>query len=73
MSSAQDGLSEGHPAFPTPSLGGRFINASGASRREGVVVIASAAKQSILFARQDGLLVRQARAGVILPVKVRSG
>src|SRR6266851_3537964 len=26
----------GHPAFPTPSLGGRFINASGASRREGV-------------------------------------
>jgi len=23
----------GHPAFPTPSLGGRFINASGASRR----------------------------------------
>ncbi len=25
----------GHPAFPTPSLGGRFINASGASRREG--------------------------------------
>jgi len=28
----------GHPAFPTPSLGGRFINASGASRREGVNV-----------------------------------
>src|SRR6266852_7717083 len=26
----------GHPAFPTPSLGGRFINASGASRREDV-------------------------------------
>jgi hypothetical protein len=24
----------GHPAFPTPSLGGRFINASGALRRE---------------------------------------
>src|ERR1700694_4639444 len=24
----------GHPAFPTPSLGGRFINGSGASRRE---------------------------------------
>src|SRR5258705_10684903 len=24
----------GHPAFPTPSLGGRFIKASGASRRE---------------------------------------
>src|SRR6267378_4457826 len=24
----------GHPAFPTPSLGGRFINASGASRGE---------------------------------------
>src|SRR5258707_13129413 len=28
----------GHPAFPTPSLGGRFINASDASRREGEVV-----------------------------------
>src|SRR5882724_4371574 len=26
----------GHPAFPTPSLGGRFINGSGALRREGV-------------------------------------
>src|SRR6267142_4917039 len=45
----------GHPAFPTPSLGGRFINASGAWRGEGVnvrlelrfAVIASAAKQSI--------------------------
>src|SRR6266496_3492090 len=24
----------GHPAFPTPSLGGSFINASGASRGE---------------------------------------
>ena len=24
----------GHPAFPTPSLGGRFINASGAWRGE---------------------------------------
>src|SRR5258708_36975772 len=24
----------GHPAFPTPSLGGRFINGSGASRAE---------------------------------------
>src|SRR6266702_3722770 len=35
----------GHPAFPTPSLGGRFINASGASRGEVanvcLVVIAS--------------------------------
>jgi hypothetical protein len=31
---------QGHPAFPTPSLGGRFINASGASRREGEVVSA---------------------------------
>ena len=39
------------PAFPTPSLGERFINASGAWRGEVVnvrlVVIASAAKQSI--------------------------
>jgi hypothetical protein len=26
----------GHPAFPTPSLGGRFINGSGALRSEGV-------------------------------------
>src|SRR6266436_7472335 len=25
---------QGHPSFPTPSLGGRFSNASGASRRE---------------------------------------
>src|SRR5882724_3323697 len=25
----------GHPAFPTPSEGGRYSNASGASRREG--------------------------------------
>jgi hypothetical protein len=31
----------GHPAFPTPSLGGRFINASGASRREDEVVSAN--------------------------------
>src|SRR3981081_4544418 len=42
----------GHPAFPTPSLGGRFFNGSGAWRREVVNarldVIASAAKQSIL-------------------------
>ena len=46
----------GHPAFPTPSLGGTFINASGASRREVAsvclelrfAVIASAAKQSML-------------------------
>jgi hypothetical protein len=28
----------GHPAFPTPSLGGRFINGSGASRGEVVNV-----------------------------------
>src|SRR5882757_10412016 len=28
----------GHPAFPTPSLGERFINASGALRREGEAV-----------------------------------
>src|SRR3979409_1931971 len=28
----------GHPAFPTPSLGGSFINASGAWRREGANV-----------------------------------
>src|SRR5882672_12034882 len=43
----------GHPAFPTPSLGGRFINASGASRCEvanvRLDVIASEAKQSTLF------------------------
>src|SRR5467141_1250211 len=45
----------GHPAFPTPSLGGRFINGSGALRGEVVKlcldVIASAAKQSILSLR----------------------
>jgi hypothetical protein len=43
----------GHPAFPTPSLGGRFINASGALRRKvanaRLDVIASEAKQSILL------------------------
>jgi hypothetical protein len=42
-------------------LGGRYINGSGASRGEGEVVcgffvIASAAKQSILSLRRDGLL-----------------
>src|SRR3981189_3701141 len=41
----------GHPAFPTPSLGGSFINASGALRGEDanvcLDVIASEAKQSI--------------------------
>src|SRR6266852_1778724 len=51
----------GHPAFPTPSLGGRFSNASGASRRgvadSRLAVIASEAKQSILtFFVLDGLL-----------------
>src|SRR6266568_6027988 len=47
----------GHPAFPTPSLGGRYSNASGASRREGanvcVAVIASEAKQYILSLRGE--------------------
>ena len=48
----------GHPAFPTPSLGGRFINGSGASRGEVVNVrlelerrhcgASEASKQSIL-------------------------
>ncbi len=43
---------QGHPAFPTPSLGVRFINGSGALRGEianacVLDVIASAAKQSI--------------------------
>ena len=28
----------GHPAFPTPSLGGRSSNASGALRREGEAI-----------------------------------
>src|SRR6266700_1496295 len=41
----------GHPAFPTPSLGGRFFNDSSALRCEAanvcLVVIASAVKQSI--------------------------
>src|SRR6202040_1060162 len=44
----------GHPAFPTPSLGERFINGSGAWRGEGAKVcldvIASAAKQSLFAA-----------------------
>src|SRR3981189_591605 len=47
----------GHPAFPTPSLGGRSINGSGAWRGEVVNVcldvIASEAKQSILSLRGE--------------------
>src|SRR6266568_60823 len=49
----------GHPAFPTPSKGGRFINGSGALRGEvaklrlQLHVIASAAKQSILSLRGE--------------------
>jgi hypothetical protein len=31
-------VQRGHPAFPTPSLSGRFKHASDASRREGEVV-----------------------------------
>ncbi len=55
---------------PRPLRGGRFINASDASRREvanvRLGVIASAAKQSILyFTRRDGLL-RFARNDVIV-------
>src|SRR6267142_1235939 len=67
----------GHPAFPTPSLGGRFINGSGALRGEVanvcLAVIASAAKQSILsFTRRDGLL-RFARNDVIVRSKRLEG
>src|SRR6266568_6524896 len=50
----------GHPAFPTPSKGGRFMHDSSALRCEAakarLVVIASAAEQSILSLRRDGLL-----------------
>ncbi len=50
----------GHPAFPTPSMGGRFMHDSSALRCEAanvcLVVIASGAKQSILSLRRDGLL-----------------
>src|SRR6266704_5166020 len=56
----------GHPAFPTPSLGGSFINASGAWRGEGVNVCLAVRVLSrhcerseaihSSFARQDGLL-----------------
>src|SRR5229473_5711194 len=61
----------GHPAFPTPSKGERFINASGALRGEVanacLVVIASEAKQSIFsyLLWRDGLL-RFARNDVIM-------
>ena len=55
----------GHPAFPTPSLGGRFINGSGASRGEVVNarldVIASGAKQSISPRERKNGLLRFAR------------
>ncbi len=56
----------GHPAFPTPSEGGRFINASGALRREAanvclaVRVFSRHCERSEAihssFARRDGLL-----------------
>src|SRR3977135_3149229 len=56
----------GHPAFPTPSLGGRFFNASGAWRGEvanvclAVRVFSRHCERSEAihssFARQDGLL-----------------
>src|SRR3977135_3192008 len=51
----------GHPAFPTPSLGGRFIKASGALRggvaHSRLYVVAREAKQSISprTRRQDRL------------------
>ena len=52
----------GHPAFPTPSLGEGFTHNSGASRREiaesYLAVIASEAKQSIKQESKDGLLRR---------------
>src|SRR5450432_3144538 len=57
----------GHPAFPTPSLGRKILNASGASRRENEVVCETIAtslraqrSNPSFFARQDGLL-RSAR------------
>src|ERR1700704_5221700 len=56
----------GHPAFPTPSLGGRFFNASGAWRGEvanvclAVRVFSRHCERSeaihSFFTRQDGLL-----------------
>jgi len=60
MQSAHEAACIGHPAFPTPSLGGRSSNASGALRGEGertsgFFVIASEAKQSMTAAK-DGLL-----------------
>jgi hypothetical protein len=54
----------GHPAFPTPSNGGRFINGSGALRGEVAKsrlefhVIASEAKQSISPRKKNGLFRR---------------
>src|SRR5467141_882405 len=65
----------GHPAFPTPSLGGSFINASGASRGEdanvclAVRVFSRHCERSEAihssFTRRDGLL-RFARNDVIM-------
>ncbi len=64
----------GGPAFPTPSKGGRFLNASGASRREGAIVCrtnrviarSEATKQSILSLRgkMDCVVARAPRNDV---------
>jgi hypothetical protein len=62
----------GHPAFPTPSvfLGEKFLNSSGASRRE----IAKLRHTSAVIARERGrssiplLLVIESRSrGVLVP------
>jgi hypothetical protein len=51
----------GHPAFPTPSKGERFINASGAWRGEvvnvclGVIASQRVARMRARLARNDGL------------------
>jgi len=47
----------GHPAFPTPSLGGRFINGSGALRGEVVntrldVIAITAPRSQVVFAKE---------------------
>src|SRR6267142_4938858 len=66
---------QGHPAFPTPSLGGRFINGSGAWRGEVANVCLELGRRHCeersdeaihsSFTRRDGLL-RFARNDVIM-------
>jgi hypothetical protein len=57
---------QGHPAFPTPSLGGRFINGSGASRGE----VANASGIGCLKTESE-MRARRASASTITSPRLR--